>query len=210
MKLYAWMFAFAVVTLGQVPHQHHPPLSSGEYAKVLEDPSRDAWQKPHTVVVALDLRPTDTIADIGAGTGYFARRFAHHAGKVYAVDIDEKLLAMVRAKAPANLQTILAAPDDPHLPPHSVDMVFFCDVLHHIENRPAYCVKLAKILKPGGRVVVIDFYKKALPVGPPESMKLSDEQVITEFQNAGFALSKRLDILPYQYFLFFERPGEDR
>jgi ubiquinone/menaquinone biosynthesis C-methylase UbiE len=204
MKAYAWMFAFAAVALGQVPHQHHPP-SSDEYAKVLEDPSRDAWQKPHAVVMALDLKPTDTVADIGAGSGYFARRFALLAGRVYAVDVDEKLLAMVRSKAPANLQTIVAAPDDPHLPPHSVDIIFFCDVLHHIENRPAYYVKLAKVLKPGGRVVVIDFYKKPLPVGPPESMKLSDQEVIAEFQKAGFTLSKRLDTLPYQYFLFFER-----
>ncbi len=65
--------------------------------------------------------------------------------------------------------------------------------------------KLAKVLKPGGRVVVIDFHKKPLPVGPPESMKLSDREVITELQKAGFTLSKRLDVLPYQYFLFFER-----
>ena len=115
MKLHTWMFAFVAVALAQVPHQHHPP-SSDEYAKVLEDPTRDAWQKPHDVVMALNLQPTDTVADIGAGSGYFARRFAHHAGKVYAVDIDEKLLGMVRAKAPANLETIVAAPDDPRLP----------------------------------------------------------------------------------------------
>jgi ubiquinone/menaquinone biosynthesis C-methylase UbiE len=83
--------------------------------------------------------------------------------------------------------------------------MFFCDVLHHIENRPAYYAKLATALKKGGRIVVIDFYKKDLPVGPPPDMKLSDEQVIAEFQQAGFAVSKRLDILPYQYYLFFEK-----
>ncbi len=204
MKRYAWMFALAAVALGQVPNQHHPP-SSDEYAKVLEDPSRDEWQKPHDVVMALDLKPTDTVADIGAGSGYFSRRFALHAGRVYAVDIDEKLLAAVRAKAPANLRTIVATPDDPHLPQQSIDLIFFCDVLHHVQNRPAYYPKLAKALKPGGRIVVIDFYKKPLPVGPPPSMKLSDQEVIAEFQKAGFALSKRLDSLPYQYFLFFEK-----
>src|ERR1039458_4068954 len=144
MKLQACMLAFAALALGQVPHQHHPPLSSDEYAKVLEDPSRDAWQKPHAVVMALDLKPTDTVADIGAGTGYFARRFALHAGKVYAVDIDEKLLDIVRKDAPANLEAVLASPDDPRLPERSVDTVFFCDVLHHIENRPAYYSRLAK------------------------------------------------------------------
>ncbi len=204
MKLCAYMFALAAMAFGQVAHQHHPP-SSDEYAKVLEDPARDEWQKPHDVVMALDLKSTDTIADIGAGTGYFARRFTHHAGKVYAVDIDQKLLDIARKDAPANLETVLASPDDPHLPARSIDTIFFCDVLHHIENRPAYYSKLARVLKPGGRIVVIDFFKKELPVGPPPSMKLSDAEVIEELRAAGFTLAKRLDILPYQYYLFFEK-----
>ena len=203
MKRYLWIFTVAVVAPGQVPHQHHPP-SSGEYAKVLEDPSRDEWQKPHDVVMALNLKATETIADIGAGTGYFARRFANHAGKVYAVDIDQALLDIARKSAPKNLETVLASPDDPTLP-EPVDTVFFCDVLHHIENRSAYYAKLTNSLKPGGRIVVIDFYKKDLPVGPPPSMKLSEQDVITELQQAGFKLAKRLDMLPYQYYLFFER-----
>ena len=207
MKSYALLFMSAVVALGQVPHQHHPP-SSGEYAKVLEDPSRDAWQKPHEVVTALGLKPTDVVADIGAGTGYFSRRFANHAAKVYAVDIDKELLAIAQKDAPTNLTVVLAAPDDPRLREQSVDLIFFCDVLHHIANRAAYYPKLVKALKPGGRVVVIDFYKKDLPVGPPPSMKLSEEEVIAELSNAGFTLSKRLDILPYQYYLFFERSSE--
>jgi arsenite methyltransferase len=204
MKPYLYIFFLAAVARGQVPHQHHPP-SSGEYAQVLEDPSRDKWQKPHEVVMALDLKPTEIVADIGAGTGYFARRFALHAGKVYAVDIDQALLDIARKNAPKNLETVLASTDDPRLPEHSVDTIFFCDVLHHIENRPAYYAKLAQVLKSGGRVVVIDFYKKELPVGPPPSMKLSEQDVIAEFQQAGFKLAKRLDILPYQYYLFFER-----
>ena len=204
MRLFGYMLILSAVALGQVPHQHHPP-SSDEYAQVLEDPSRDAWQKPHEVVMALSLKSTDAIADIGAGTGYFARRFANHAGKVYAVDIDPKLLAIAEKNAPANLKTVLAAPDDPRLQERSVDIIFFCDVLHHIENRAAYYPKLAKALKPGGRIVVIDFYKKDLPVGPPPSMKLSDDEVIAEFRKAGFTLAKRLDILPYQYYLFFDK-----
>lgn len=204
MKLCAYMFMLGATTLGQVPHQHHPP-SSDEYAKVLEDPSRDAWQKPHEVVMALALKSTDAIADIGAGTGYFARRFANHAGKIYAVDIDRELLAIAGKNAPAQLETVLAAPDDPRLPEHSVDIIFFCDVLHHIENRAAYYPKLAKALKPGGRIVVIEFYKKDLPVGPPPSMKLSQEEVTSELRSAGFTLAKRLDILPYQYYLFFDK-----
>ena len=198
------LLIFAAAALGQESHPHHP-MPADEYARMLEDPARDVWQMPDEVVMALDLKTGQSIADIGAGSGYFARRFARHVDTVYAVDIDEKLLAIARNKVPENVKTILAAPDDPRLPPSSVDTVFFCDVLHHIENRPAYYAKLTKALKPGGRIVVIDFYTKRLPVGPPPAMKLSDQQVIAEFKKAGFRLSKRLDTLPYQYFLFFDR-----
>lgn len=189
----------------QVPHQHHPPRDPAEYARVLNDPSRDAWQKPHEVITALNLKPSETIADIGAGPGYFARRFAHHAGTVYAVEIDATLLKMGAGGAPANYRTILAAPDDPRLPHAALDTIFFCDVLHHIENRPAYYRKLASALKPGGRLVIIDFYKKPLPVGPPPSMKLERSQVITELKEAGFQLATSYDFLPHQYFLVFQR-----
>jgi arsenite methyltransferase len=198
------MFLFAL--LMQVAHQHHPPSDAAEYARVLEDPGREAWQKPHDVVMALGLTKDTAIADIGAGSGYFARRFARHAGAVYAVDIDAKLLALAAKDAPPTLHTVLAAPDDPKLAPGSVDVIFICDVLHHIENRPAYYGKLKAALKPGGRVVNIDFYKKELPVGPPPGMKLSDDQVVAEFHAAGFKLGKRRDLLPYQYFLEFYIP----
>ncbi|MCX6627813.1 MAG: class I SAM-dependent methyltransferase [Candidatus Solibacter sp.] len=204
MKYSTFMFLLVTAASGQVPHQQHPP-SSAEYAKVLEDPSRDEWQKPHDVITALNLKATDSVADIGAGTGYFARRFANHAGKVYAVDIDEELLAIAAKNAPPSLQTILSVPDDPRLLPQSVDIVFFCDVLHHIENRPAYYAKLARALRPGGRIVVIDFYKKDLPVGPPPSMKLSEQEVAAELKRAGFAVAQRSDILPYQYFVVFKK-----
>ena len=191
--------------LGQVEHQHHPPRSAAEYAKVLENPARDAWQKPHEVMQALALRPNESVADIGVGSGYFARRMAHHAAKVYAVDIDAKLLELTKANSPANVETVLAAPDDPRLPEGSVDTIFICDVLHHISNRPGYYAKLAKALKPGGRIVIIDFYKRQLPVGPPVSMKLSEGEVKAELEAAGFTQRKSHDFLPHQYFLEFVR-----
>jgi ubiquinone/menaquinone biosynthesis C-methylase UbiE len=195
----------AAAAFGQVPHQHHAPGSAEEYVRVLEDPERDSWQKPHEVVMALELKPTETVADIGAGSGYFTRRFAMHAGKVYAVDIDAKLLEAAMKDAPKNVEAVLAAPDDPKLPAASVDTIFFCDVLHHIDGRAAYYPKLAKALKPGGRIVVIEFYKKPLPLGPPESMKISEEELIGELKAAGFRKTKSFDFLPYQYFFVFER-----
>ncbi len=189
----------------QTAPQHHPPRSAEEYKHVLNDPSRDEWQKPHQVIEALALKPGEAIADIGAGTGYFARRFARHAGKVYAVDISEGLLEGIKKDAPANLETVLASPDDPRLAAASVDTIFFCNVLHHIENRAAYYPKLKRALKPGGRIVMIDFYKKPLPVGPPEQMKLTEAEVVEELRAAGFRKTRSFDFLPYQYFLVFEQ-----
>jgi arsenite methyltransferase len=199
------MIILLALLWAQVPHQSHPPHSAEEYARVLDDSSREEWQKPHEVVQALAIRPEETIADIGAGTGYFSKRFAWHAKKVYAVDIDENLLKLAAKDAPSNMATVLAAPDDPKLPAGSVNTIFFCDVLHHIANRSEYYKKLTKALAPGGRIVNIDFYKRQLPVGPPVEMKLPEADVIAEFKAAGFKLSKKLDILPYQYFLVFER-----
>ena len=213
------MTSFLLLTalLFQVEHQHHPPRSADEYAKVLENPQRDAWQKPEDVLRALNLRRDEVIADIGAGSGYFTRRFASSAGRVFAVDIDPKLVEMVRKNAPANVDAILAAPDDPRLPAGGVDTIFICDVLHHIGvdhgesaakgigARAAYYQKLARALKPGGRIVIVDFYKKELPVGQPVSMKLSEEEVIAELKAAGFRVARWHDFLPHQYFVEFVR-----
>ena len=188
----------------QTAHQqHHPPRSHEEYVQALNDPKRDVWQMPHEVVMALDFKPQEAVADIGAGSGYFAHRFARHAGKVYAVDIEPKMIEEAKKGAPPNIEFVLAEPDDPKLPQGSVDTVFFCNVLHHVENRPAYYARLARALKPGGRIVIVDFHKKPLPVGPPESMKLSADQVVAELEAAGFRKTRQFDFLPYQYFFEF-------
>ena len=192
----------AALSAAQVQHQHHPARSAEEYAKILEDPSRDAWQKPHNVIQALKLKPTEVIADIGSGSGYFTRRFALHAAKVYAVDIDAALLAKTKGD---KIEAVLATPGDPMLPTSSVDTIFICDVLHHIDHRDAYYKKLAAALKAGGRIVIVDFHKRDLPVGPPVSMKLSEDQVRAELSAAGFHQTASHSFLPHQYFLEFQR-----
>lgn len=207
MRLALWLAAWAFVSAAQVGHPQHPPRSAEEYARVLEDPSRDAWQKPHEVIEALKLRRDEVLADIGAGSGYFTRRLARHARKVWAVDIDPKLVERVRKDAPENVVAVLGAADDPKLPEGAIDTVFLCNVLHHIENRPAYYAKLLRALKPGGRIVNIDFYKRPLPVGPPVSMKLSEAEVEAEMKTAGLALVEQQTFLPHQYFLVFRRAG---
>jgi arsenite methyltransferase len=190
--------------------QHHVPHSAEEYAKVLDDPERDSWQKPEEVVRALDLRPGATVADLGAGTGYFTVRFARPVGpqgRVLAVDIDPKLLERVRQRSTdlklENVETVLAAADDPHLRTGSVDVIFICDVIHHIENRPAYYRLLGKALKPGGRLAIVDFHKRPMPVGPSIEMKIAREELIGEVEASGFRLVREHTILPHQYFLIF-------
>jgi len=173
--------------------------------RALEQPGRAAWQKPDEVVAALNIRSGEVIADIGAGTGYFTRRFAARAARVYAVDVNQGLLDQIAALGLPDVVTVLAAPDDPKLPPAAVDTIFFCNVLHHIENRPAYYRRLAQALKPGGRIVVIDFHKRPLPVGPPPAEKLAEEEVVQELSAAGFRLERRHGFLEYQYFLEFRR-----
>lgn len=189
--------------VAQIPHQQHPPRSAAEYAHVLNDPKRDEWQKPHEVVQALGLRPNEVIADIGAGTGYFTQRFARHAGTVIAVDIEPKLLETIKGE---KIAKVVATAESPNLPANSADTIFFCNVVHHIDKRDAYWPKVIAALKPGGRIVILDFLKKPLPVGPGPGMKIDKPEMIRELAAAGMKLSRELDFLPYQYFLEFKKP----
>lgn len=190
---------------------HRLRADSASYIAVLEDPSRDGWQKPHEVIAALGLKPGEVIADIGAGSGYFALRFAHHVGatgRVLAVDVSRDMLTHLERRAAeaglGNVRTVLAPPDDPLLPEGSVDRVFICDVWHHIDDRPAYLAKIRKALRPSGELVMIDFHKSDIPVGPPAGMKIAREQLISELEARGFRLVREHTVLPYQYFLVFQ------
>lgn len=197
------LLVLSATLVGQVRHQHHPPRNASEYAGALEDASRDVWQKPHEVLEALALQPGEVVADIGAGTGYFTRRFARHGASVLAVDVEQSLFEKHWQGGEENVSKVLAKLEDPTLPAGGVDTVFFCNVVHHIESRPAYFAKVRHALKSGGRVVVLDFHMRDLPVGPPPAMKLSREAMIGEWKAAGFHLSAEKGFLPYQYFLEF-------
>jgi arsenite methyltransferase len=186
---------------------HQDPTA---YIAMLEDPQRDEYQKPHEVLMALDLKPGEAIADIGSGSGYFTLRFAAHVGatgRVYAVDIDPEMIRhlnrRVRDAGVRNVQTILAEPDDPLLPDASVDRFIVVDTWHHIAKQIEYLALMRKMLKPGGQVVMIDFQKKELPFGPPLEMKIAREDLVRQMEASGFHLAKEHTFLPYQYFLVF-------
>jgi ubiquinone/menaquinone biosynthesis C-methylase UbiE len=180
------------------------------YIAMLEDPKRDAYQKPHEVVTALGLKPGETLADIGSGSGYFALRFAAHVGeqgRVFAVDVDPEMVRhlnrRIRDAGVRNVQTVLADPDDPLLPDASLDRFVVVNTWHHIEKPVDYLAHMKRMLKPGGQVVMIDFQKTELPVGPPLAMKIAREDLVRQMQASGFDLAKEHTFLPYQYFLVF-------
>jgi arsenite methyltransferase len=180
------------------------------YIAMLENPQRDIEQKPDEVIKALNLKEGASIADIGAGSGYFAFRFARHvgaSGRVYAVDIDpDMVLHMNRhisKTAIKNVITVLSDPEDPLLMDNSIDLFFICNTWHHISNRPHYLALMKKMLKQGGRIAIVDYKKEKLPVGPPPEMKMAREEVLKEMQAAGFKLVGEHIFLPYQYFLEF-------
>jgi arsenite methyltransferase len=190
---------------------HRLHQDSKAYIAMLEDPKRDAYQKPHEVITALKLKEGEVIADIGAGSGYFTFRFAHHVGdtgRVYAVDVSPEMIVhlnrRIRELKAKNVVSILAAPDDPLLADASVDRLFICDTWHHIENHDRYLALLKKMLKPGGEIVMVDFKKVETPVGPPLEMRIEREDLMKEMEKNGFRLDAEHTFLPYQYFLVFK------
>jgi arsenite methyltransferase len=209
------VLGFALVLLAsaaraQEPQTAHHGFRDTEYwARAFEAPERAKWQKPDQVVSALNLKPGQTVVDIGAGTGYFTRRFARvvgPSGRAIGLDIEPGMIEYMHTDAKklnlSNYQARLVKPDDPELAPRSADLIFFCDVLHYIDDRVAYLRKLEPALKPGGRVAVIDF-KKTAPLGPPAPMKIPVQEMIAQFNKAGYRVVNDHQFLPYQYFLEF-------
>jgi ubiquinone/menaquinone biosynthesis C-methylase UbiE len=192
----------------------HPFDDVAQWVRVFDDPGRDAWQKPDDVIRTLAVAPGMTVADLGAGTGYFSVHLAQAVGaegRVLAIDVEPNLVNYMKERAAkaklAQMVPVLAPTDDPRLPAHGVDLVLIVDTWHHIDDRLHYLAKLAAGLKPGGRVAVVDFKKGDFPVGPPDAHKLTPEAVVEEFRAAGWSLAKRWDELSYQYVLVFTPPA---
>jgi SAM-dependent methyltransferase len=196
---------------GLDPTHLRPFDDVAKYIAFLERPDRAAWQKPDAVVAALGLGGKETVVDIGAGSGYFAFRLARAVpgGKVIARDIEPEMVRHMHHKAMTegvrNLHATFATPDDPGVP-GDADLVFLCDVLHHVPDRPAWMARLAGQMKKGARLALIEFKQGKLPEGPPESAKLPRAELVTLTTKAGLVLdSEHPDLLPYQSFLVFRK-----
>lgn len=190
---------------------HHAFDNPEEWAKIFDDPARDEWQKPGQVVQGLAIEPGMTVADLGAGTGYFTAPLSKAVGSkgvVLGIDPEPEMVEYLGRRAHreglANVVPVLALYEDPFLPPGRVDRVLIVNTYHHIDDRQQYFRRLGANLAPGGSVTIIDFHKRPLPVGPPPEAKLEREVVVAEMQKAGFRLKDEPTFLPYQYFLIFE------
>jgi ubiquinone/menaquinone biosynthesis C-methylase UbiE len=216
LELLGWLLLPALVLAQDTKQRdmqemHRLHQDSKAYIAMLDDPKRDDYQKPHEVITALNLKEGEVIADIGAGSGYFTFRLAHHVGdtgRVYAVDVSPDMIVhlnqRIRDLRATNIVTILSVPDDPLLADASIDRFFICDTWHHIENHARYLALMKKMLKPGGQIVMIEFKKAQTPVGPPLEMRIDRDDLVKEMDTNGFHLEAEHTFLPYQYFLVFK------
>jgi predicted methyltransferase len=210
LALFAMTMALAALVAAQAPHTHqHHFKDAQKWSQIFDDPKRDAWQKPHEVIQALALAPDAVVADIGAGTGYFAARLAHMLPKarVYAVDTEPAMVQHLTERAKreglANLTAIVGRSDAVTLP-QPADLALLVDVYHHIDQREGYFRKLMDTLKPGARLAIIDFRMDS-NIGPPVASRIAPHRVKTELARAGYELVAEHAFLPNQYFLVFRR-----
>lgn len=196
------------VALAQPPagdHMHRRFDEPEKWAKNFDDPARDQWQMPERVIAALELKAGQSVADIGAGTGYFTVRLAKAAGKVFAVDIEESMVKYTTQRAEKaglkNVTGVVAAADSANLP-EAVDLILVVDTFHHIPAREAYFRKLRGSLKPGGRLAIIDWLPNG-PMGPPPMFRFSAKQIEEQLAKAGWRKAGEHTFLPNQSFTIY-------
>ena len=199
---------------GGTADQRRPaPVMGAGGADWLERPGRDEEQRPDEIVRTMRLKNGDTVADLGAGTGYFTRRLARAVGPsgvVYAVDIQPEMLSLLKANMEKagvrNVLPVLGEVDDPKLPPASLDWVLLVDVYHELQQPKATLAKLREALKPAGRVALVEYRLEGLTaLHVREEHRMSTKQVLAEWEPAGFRLVKLHEFLPVQHFFVFEK-----
>ena len=179
----------------------------------LERPSRQEEEKPDLTVENLNLEPDDVVADLGAGSGYFSWRIAQQVpeGKVYAVDIQPEMLEAIDSRKAErgvdNIKTILGREDDPQLPPNSIDLALMVDAYHEFAYPREMMTGIVTALKPGGRVVLLEYRQENPMIMIKPLHKMSQKQVKKELQAVGLRWQSTKQFLPEQHFLVFSKPA---
>jgi SAM-dependent methyltransferase len=197
--------------------EHSKPLGhrferAEDYAARWDDPARDAWQMPAEVVARMQLAPGMTVADIGAGTGYFLKYLSAAVGpggRVLALDIEPDMIRYLGERAARdglpNVSPKLVLTDDPGLPEGAVDRVLIVNTWHHIPDRAAYARRLARGLAPGGVVFIVDYTLES-EEGPPKRERVSPEAVAEELRAGGLTAEILAEPLPRQYIVVGRLP----
>ena len=179
----------------------------------LERPEREREEEPDQVIAALDIRPGQTVADLGAGSGYFSFRMAPRVGstgKILAVDIQEAMLATVRRRAQregiTNVIALRSTESDAKLPPASVDLLLMVDVYHELEYPREVMQSVVAALKPGGRVALVEYRKEDPRIMIKEVHKMSERQIIKEMTAVGLRHLQTVKTLPIQHLAIFGKP----
>jgi ubiquinone/menaquinone biosynthesis C-methylase UbiE len=179
----------------------------------LERDSREQEETPQALLEKLALRPGQTIADLGCGSGFYSRRMARRVapgGKVLAVDIQPEMLRMLEAGAEAegieNIESVLAAEDDPKLPAGAVDLILLVDVYHELQQPEPVLAKMREALAPEGRIALVEFRLEGSTAAQIKiEHRMSVEQVLAEWEPAGFELVELWEELPMQHLFIFRR-----
>jgi len=178
----------------------------------LERPEREDEEHPKAVIDAMRLRGGEVVADLGAGSGYFTFRLAAKVGKtgkVLAVEIQDEMLAALRRRATdlgvTNVEEVKGSETDPKLPASGVDMVLLVDVYHELAYPFEVMTKVREALKPGGRVVFVEYRKEDPRVPIKEVHKMSVEQLAKEMKVVGLAHVQTVETLPSQHIVIFEK-----
>jgi ubiquinone/menaquinone biosynthesis C-methylase UbiE len=184
-----------------------------EGAAWLERPEREQEEAPSRAIAALNIRPGQVIADIGAGSGYYTLRLADAVGargRVYATDIQPEMLALIKRKIDAglpgkNVELILGTETDTRLPAAAIDMALMVDVYHELAQPQTFLRSVKSALRPDGRLVLIEFRKEdaSVPIRPEHKMSVREARM--ELEAEGFRLDRVIDVLPWQHILIFRR-----
>jgi predicted methyltransferase len=200
----------------QSPGVH--PISGREFAfpmgvggaDWLDRPERAEEEQPDRALKVIGIQPGSTVADIGAGSGYFTVRLARLVGpqgKVYANDLQAGMLSLLRRRLSvervANVETVLGAVDDPRLPPASLDLILLVDVYHEFSAPQVMLRRMREALKPGGRLVLLEYRAEdpRVPIRPEHKMTVAQAKL--EVENEAFTLSTVHEDLPWQHILVF-------
>ena len=191
---------------------HHDFSDADHWSARFDTPERKAWQKPDEVVGLLDLEPGMTVADLGAGTGYFLSYLSAavgESGRVLGLDPEAGMVRFMAERAEreglANVEPRRIPFDDPELVDGSVDRILIVNTWHHIQERDVYARKLLVALRPGGAVYVVDFTRDS-PSGPPVAERLEPRQVVDELAAGGLQAERIDETLPRQYVVVGRRP----